>query len=66
MRTFFASKDGKVFTSKAKCRIHERVTLRTVKVPVHLIKEAIRQGTPYMISAKERRELAAKLAEYLK
>lgn len=61
MRTVFISSDQQVFTSEKKCREHERRTQQKIRVPLFLIKEAIRQATPYMVTAKERRDLAAKL-----
>ncbi len=65
MKTIYVSDDQKVFTSAAKCRKHERVTNRRVSVPLYLLREAIRQATPYMVSAKERRELAAELQKWM-
>lgn len=60
-RTLFISDDGKEFDSKLACEDHERRMAMRVTIPMPLIEEAIRQCTPYMISAKERKMLKLQL-----
>ncbi len=64
-RTVYIASDDSVFATRKECASHERMMLPTVKLPRALVEEAIRQATPYMVSAKERRELAAKLTGWL-
>lgn len=55
MRTIYQSSDGKeFFLSKKDCATYERKVKQTVRVPLFVLKEAIRQCTPYMIPKKER------------
>ena len=55
MKTVYASDDGKeVFLSKKDCATYERKVKQTVRVPLFVLKEAIRQCTPCMIQKKER------------
>jgi len=65
MKKLFLSEDGTVFNDEQECLAHEADLARRASVPVILIEEAIRQATPYMVTAKERRELAATLRIYL-
>lgn len=61
MKTVYIAADGTAFANAKACRKHEALMLPKVKVPLWLLKEAMRQCTPYMVSAKERRELLAQL-----
>lgn len=65
MKTLYVSNDETVFHSEEECRRYETELERTVSVPVCVIQEAIRQATPYMVTARERRALAEKLKRYL-
>lgn len=65
MKAFYIADDGVVFEDEGACRKHDQRLSRTTPLPVILLEEAIRQCTPYMVTAKERRELAAKLKNYL-
>lgn len=64
-RTVFIALDGSVFLKRGECIAYERDQMKTVKIPESLLREAIRQATPYMVTAKERRELAERLGAYL-
>jgi hypothetical protein len=65
MRTIYMANDDTFFKTEEDCRKHEELLARTVSIPVIVLEEAIRQATPYMVTAKERRELAEKLKRYL-
>ncbi len=60
-RTLFISDDGKEFDSQMACEEHERRMAMRADLPMPLLEEAIRQCTPYMISAKERKMLKLQL-----
>lgn len=66
MKTVYIAADDTCFIDAKECRNYERAMMKTVKIPLPLAKEALRQCTPYMVTAKERRELAAKLSAYIK
>lgn len=65
MRTLYIAKDDTCFETEAECQKYESDLMRTVEIPVTILEEAIRQATPYLVTAKERRELASKLKRYL-
>lgn len=65
MKPFFLSSDGEVFETRADCTRHERAMGKTVPIPVILLREAIRQCSPYMIVKKERDYLKDKLEQCL-
>lgn len=55
MKTVYCTDDGKeVFASKKDCLAYEKKVKQTVRVPLFVLKEAIRQCTPYMIPKRER------------
>lgn len=65
MKTIYIANDQTCFRSKRACRKYEQKFVKTVRIPLVLLQECHRQCTPYMVLAKERRELAAKLEPYL-
>jgi hypothetical protein len=65
MRRIYIAADDTLFDDEEKCLEYEKELLRTVSVPVTVLAEAIRQCTPYMVTAAERRALSAKLKRYL-
>lgn len=65
MKITYEAHDGTRFSSRAACLSHERRIARRVSVPLWLVKEALRQATPYLILAKERRWLAEQLKRHV-
>lgn len=66
MKIVYVSDDGKeVFKSKKLALAYERAMKRTVSVPLVLLREAIRQCTPYHIAKKERDWLREMLERHL-
>lgn len=66
MKILYVTDDEKVFSDRVAAEEHEDALHEVIAVPVPVLQEALRQATPYMISAKQRRELGQKLENLLK
>lgn len=65
MKTVYIAEDDQCFKTAEECQAYEAKIAQRVETPVWLIEECIRQATPYMVSAAERRELKARLPKHL-
>lgn len=65
MKRAWVAEDGEVFQHRAEAEAYEKNCKPPIAIPWDLYKEILRQCTPYMVSADDRRALRGALVELM-